>query len=136
MKTLSILKKELYYHAGIGVTNLVLGVLSYLAIPNTVALIIACLCLIAVVFTLIPFFSKVESEDELSQKIKNEAGYQTFKIGIIILMILAIFIDRNSFSSIVLSPGLINLIVAYFCISYCVIYAVLTKKMESNIDEE
>lgn len=136
MKTLSLLKKELYFNAGIGITNLVLGILSYLTIPNVVSLVVVSLCLIIATISFIPVFSKVESEDELSEKIKNEAGYKTLKIGIIVLMFLAIFIGRNKLSSFILSPGLINLIIAYFSISYCVSYAALTKKMSSDIEGE
>ena len=130
MEKLSITKKELSYNLGIGVAYLILGIVSYLDIPNIISLIIVCSCFIPIFFALIPFFTKTDKEDELSESIRNESATITLKLGLVVMMIVSALVKFKPISQIVLKGGIINLIIAFFFIFYSITYIVKTKKID------
>lgn len=130
MRKLSILKKELFYNLGIGIETLILGIIEYVNIPNVASLIITILCIPIALMAAIPFFAETDSEDELSEQIKNKAGQKALRIGLLGLIILASFLCFNNISEVIVKRGIVHLIIAYFYILYIIIYVIETKRIE------
>ena len=135
MKKLSILKKELFFNLGIGISNLILGILSYVNLPKLPSLIILCLSFFPIFFAFLPLIAKTEIEDELSKTIRNEAGHYTLQLGITCLILISSVLSFESIAAVIVKKGIIELIIAYFSFFYCVVYTVLTKRMEKGSEE-
>ncbi len=134
MKKLSILKKELFYNFGLGVSNLILGIVSYLNVPIIISLIITCFSFVAIFFALIPIFAKADAEDELSENIRNDSANTTLKLGLVVLIFVSVILRFEPISQIVYKEGFIEFVIAFFLFFYSITYIVKTKKIDESKD--